>query len=570
LAQDPYLGRQILGQYHIEKKLGEGGMGMVYQADQPAMQRKAAIKILRKEIASPEQIERFQREAQALANMDHPHIVKVYNYGTLDDGALYMAMEFVQGREVDKELQKCGRMEWRRGVGCVIQVADALVEAHHNGVVHRDLKPENILLTEWRDATDFVKVLDFGIAKVLENAQHLESSATIAGVIHGTPQYMSPEQARGDTLDHRSDIYSLGIVLYAMLTGDLPIKSNTLVGYIIAHQQDPPAPLTQYVQDAPKELERIILKMLEKDPATRFQTMQETLDALTALVAPPPVKRTGMKIALAGGLVLLFVAVGVIAWLATQKPKEIKVGLKAGVVDASDNKRPKWVSTPLTSRGEMTLVVGAGIAETKSDAGAKARVAAQLKILEQVGKLITGESVDEVAFRRLFEAAKGKVGAPDVMEAAMKASPFQLGEANATYWSKFQPEGDKAGEYRYWAQHRIKLRQQLSAKIGALEARTKAGIRVIPFFPSFAAVLGVPMGVLATKVKAGGLADKSGLKVGDVITRIDGKEIPDPVTYSRSIKVSYKRMRKTGDPVQIEVVRLEEGAPKTNTIELIK
>ena len=154
MSQDPYLGRQILGQYHIEKKLGEGGMGMVYQADQPAMSRKAAIKILRQEIANEEQIQRFQREAQALANLDHPHIVKVYNFGNLDDGALFMAMEFVQGREMDKVLEEEGRMPWGRAVQVTIQAADALVMAHNNGIVHRDLKPENILLMQYRDSED--------------------------------------------------------------------------------------------------------------------------------------------------------------------------------------------------------------------------------------------------------------------------------------------------------------------------------------------------------------------------------------------------------------------------------
>ncbi|MBM4319830.1 MAG: serine/threonine protein kinase, partial [Deltaproteobacteria bacterium] len=181
--QDTYMGREILGQYQIEKKLGEGGMGMVFLADQPAMARKAAIKILRPELASFEQMERFQREAQTLSNIDHPHIIKVYNFGTLEEGELYIAMEFVQGRELDKVLEDEGRMPWERAVGIIIQAADALVEAHSKGIVHRDLKPENIMLCERRDTADYVKVMDFGIAKVLENNQELQSSATVQGII---------------------------------------------------------------------------------------------------------------------------------------------------------------------------------------------------------------------------------------------------------------------------------------------------------------------------------------------------------------------------------------------------
>jgi len=566
---DPYLGRQILGQYHIEKKLGEGGMGMVYQADQPAMQRKAAIKILRPEMANEDQIQRFQREAQALANIKHPHIIEVYNFGTLDDGALYMAMEFVQGREMDKELENNGRMEWRRAVDVILQGADALVEAHAHGIVHRDLKPENILLMEWREDKDYVKVLDFGIAKVLDNSQVLESSATVMGVIHGTPMYMSPEQARGDKVDHRSDVYSLGIVLYAMMTGELPIKSNTLVGYIIAHQQDPPAPLTQYVPDAPKELERIILKMLEKDPPDRYQTMQEVVDELRALIAPPPPKRRGLKIAIAVAVALLIGAAGVIGWLATQKPKVVKTTMREGVVDASDAQQPAWIKKQLTTKGDRTLVVGYGAGETKGEARDAAVLAAHTKLLGQVASLVRGSAIAEKVFQKIWEVAKEKKITPALMTSALEHSPLHFGEAEATYWEKRREKGDGAARYHYYVQHGSQLSDQLAAKQWALQHKTSRGVRVIPMLPVLASAVVSPTGVIVAKLKKGSSAQKAGIRPGDVILRVDGKAVQTPKDFAKIIKKAAKRSKKSG-PYPVEYVTLKDGEPVKKTVELVK
>ncbi len=569
MAQDPYLGRQILGQYHIEKKLGEGGMGMVYQADQPAMSRKAAIKILRQEIANEEQIQRFQREAQALANLDHPHIVKVYNFGNLDDGALFMAMEFVQGREMDQVLEVDGRMEWKRATTVCLQAADALLMAHNSGIVHRDLKPENILLMEYRDDQDYVKVLDFGIAKVLDNSQSLESSHTMAGVIHGTPMYMSPEQARGDTIDHRSDIYSLGIVLYAMLTGDLPIKSNTLVGYIIAHQQDPPEPIRTHVAGVPKELERIVMKMLEKKPEDRYQTMQECVDELNALLAPPAPKRTGLKIGLVLAALLLLAAAGVIGYLVTH-PKTTGIKMARGVIEASDPAAPAWIKKPLDTRGGRTLVVGTADAETKSEAKTRSTVAASGALLEQVGKLIAGSDPNEIAFAKLFREVKGKSGADsNLMSTALKTSPLPIGEPDATYWEKRRPSESAAARFHFHTRLGVKLEDLAGAKQLALKDKTSFGIRAIPFFPLFARVLDVPTGIVVSKVKKKSKPAKAGIKPGDVIVRVAGKSIADVKTFAKVLKKAAKKSKKTG-PFPVELIRLVDGKATKKTIELSK
>ncbi len=568
MPQDPYLGRQILGQYHIEKKLGEGGMGMVYQADQPAMSRKAAIKILRPEMASEDQIQRFQREAQALANIEHPHIIRVYNFGTLDDGALYMAMEFVQGREMDKELEQNGRMEWERAVNVSIQAADALVEAHRHGIVHRDLKPENILLMEWRESTDYVKVLDFGIAKVLDNSQVLESSATVMGVIHGTPMYMSPEQARGDKVDHRSDIYSLGIVLYAMMTGELPIKSNTLVGYIIAHQQDPPSAISQYVQGVPKDLETITSRMLEKQPEDRYQTMQEVLDEFRALVAPPPPKRTGLKVAIGVALALLLAAGGVIGYLATRPEKE-GTTFQEGVEKASDPKPPAWLKKPLTTKGDRTLVVTSGTAETKGESRAKALRAAHVRLLAQVARSVRGSGPNEEAFRKLYEATRELKPAQGLLTEALTPSPLKLDEAEASYWERRRASPGAAAEFHYHVQQAVTLQALGAAKKWALKHKTAFGIRVIPVLPVVAAALGVPSGVLVAKLKKGKAAEEAGLQPGDVIVRVDGRGVDKPKPFAAVIKKAARRSKKAG-PFPVEYVRLVGGKPVKKTVELSK
>ena len=567
MAQDPYLGRQILGQYNIEKKLGEGGMGMVYQADQPDMSRKAAIKILRQEMANEEQKGRFQREAQALANLDHPNIVKVYNYGELDDGALFMAMEFVQGREMDQVLEIDGRMAWARAVKVVLEAADALVMAHNGGIVHRDLKPENILLMEYRGNPDHVKVLDFGIAKILDNSEALESSHTMAGVIHGTPMYMSPEQARGDAIDHRSDIYSLGIVLYAMLTGDLPIKSNTLVGYIIAHQQDPPEPIRTHVADVPKELERIVMKMLAKKPEERFQHMQECVEELKKIIAPPAPKRTGLKIGFAMAALLLVAAAGTIGYLVTQK-KGGGITMAKGVVEASDPKAPAWVKKPLDTQGGRTLVVGTADAETKHDAKQRSAVAAEAALLEQIGKLISGTGADETAFVGLFRQAKGKQGAdPKLMSLALKESPLKVGEADATYWEKRRVDEAAAARFHYHTRLGIKLEDLAGAKNSVLDNKTSFGVRVIPFFPLFARIFEVPTGVIVTKLKKKSPADKAGVEPGDAIIRVDGKSVSDVKTFAKVLKKAAKRSKKAG-PFDVELVRIVDGKASKQTLQL--
>lgn len=257
------IGREIIGQYVIVDKLGEGGMGEVFLADQPAIGRQVAIKIvspLARARDQDEQVTRFRNEAKAAASLECPHIVQIFNWGELDDGTLFMAMEYLAGSTLAQVLADHGPVEAELSVAIVTQICAALTDAHAAGIIHRDLKPSNIMLIERGDDRHFAKVLDFGVAK-LEG-----SDITRSGAMFGTPQYMSPEQLRGDSLDGRSDLYSLGVMLYEMLAGNLPFASPTAIGFITAHLHDPPPPLPAAV---PRALAEVVLLLLAKDPNER-------------------------------------------------------------------------------------------------------------------------------------------------------------------------------------------------------------------------------------------------------------------------------------------------------------
>jgi serine/threonine-protein kinase len=266
-------------------------MGSVYQADQPEMNRTVAIKILHPKLAGRKDLtSRFRREARAMSQLTHPNTARVFMYGELEeDGSLYIVMEYLEGRNLNQTVRKEGPMSMERAIPILVQVCDALQEAHQMGIVHRDLKPENIFLCRQAGMVDFPKVLDFGLAKVTERQMKPGSMIlTQEGMVFGTPEFMSPEQAQGRTLDARSDVYSLAVILYEAVTGKLPFSAKTAMEYIQKHVTEPIIPLNQRVAGrtfAP-ELEKILEKALAKNPGDRFQTAVEFATALRELYPP--------------------------------------------------------------------------------------------------------------------------------------------------------------------------------------------------------------------------------------------------------------------------------------------
>jgi serine/threonine protein kinase len=285
-APDPFLQREILGgEFRILDKIGTGGMGSVYRAAQPAMSRMVAIKILHPQLAlRKDLISRFRREARAMSQLTHPNTVKVFMYGQLEgDNSLYIVMEHLEGQNLSRIVKREGPLSVPRAITILIQVCGALQEAHEKGIVHRDLKPENIFLCRNGGIADFPKVLDFGLAKITETELRPGSiQLTQEGMVFGTPEFMSPEQAQGKTLDHRSDIYSLAVILYEALTTKLPFRAQTPMDYLQKHVLEPPIPLDGRVPNLlfPPGLGGVINRALSKQREARFATAHEFGEAL--------------------------------------------------------------------------------------------------------------------------------------------------------------------------------------------------------------------------------------------------------------------------------------------------
>ncbi len=280
---DPLMGKTVAHKFRIEKLLGVGGMGKVYKARQLSLDKAVVVKVLHDQFREdPQLVQRFQREAKAASRLNHPNSIQIIDFGQDESGVVFMAMEFLQGQDLFTLLKKQGALPADRIARIMVQVCSALTEAHEQNVIHRDLKPENIMVEDRRGQRDFVKVLDFGIAKIQDAGEGVQA-LTQAGMVCGTPEYMSPEQARGLHLDARSDIYALGVVMYQLAVGELPFVADTPIGIVTKHILEKPVPPRQRRPDVDAELEAIILKAMEKDASRRFASVAEMAEQLEAL-----------------------------------------------------------------------------------------------------------------------------------------------------------------------------------------------------------------------------------------------------------------------------------------------
>ena len=266
--------RMLANRYELIRKIGSGGMAVVYQAYDTSLDRQVAIKLLREEYADdPDFIRRFQKEAKAVARLSHQNIVNIYDFGE-SDGVTYLVMEYVEGSTLKEIIAQHGPLPISQVIDYSIQICYGMAQAHNQQIVHKDIKPHNIMI----DRNHVVKVTDFGIAQAMNNLTMTHNKGIL-----GSAHYFSPEQARGDHVDFESDIYSLGIVMYEMVSGKVPFTGDNPVTVALKHMQEPPPGLLAQREDVPLGLERIIFKALEKNPAYRFKSMEEMADALIDL-----------------------------------------------------------------------------------------------------------------------------------------------------------------------------------------------------------------------------------------------------------------------------------------------
>ena len=277
---DPLLGSTIGdNRYRIDEKLGVGGMGAVYRGEHILMRKAVAVKVLHREMTTmTEVVKRFELEAIAAGRIDHPNVAVATDFGKLADGSFYLVLEYVQGKSLTELIRTDAPLPVERALFIARQVAGGLGAAHAAGIVHRDLKPDNVMLIERGGTKDFVKVLDFGIAKVSSEGG---GGLTRIGAIFGTPAYMAPEQAAGQRVDHRADLYSLGHVLYEMLAGRPAFQAAEVIGLLTKQLTETPPPLPDTIDE---NVRALVMKLLEKDPDARFGTVEELIVAIDALL----------------------------------------------------------------------------------------------------------------------------------------------------------------------------------------------------------------------------------------------------------------------------------------------
>lgn len=295
---DPLVGTVIDDRYRIERTIGEGGMGIVYLATHVVLNKRLAVKVLRRDLAHDgEVVQRFVQEAQSASAIGHENIVDISDFGRLEDGSVYFVMEYLEGQDLSTLIETGDLRPDGPTLRLVRQLGGALAAAHDRGIVHRDLKPDNVFVVQRGNGERTVKVLDFGIAKVAGATGKL----TRTGMVFGTPHYMSPEQASGQEVDQRTDIYALGVIMYEMFTGKVPFDADTFMGILSKHMFEAPVPPSQRIESLDGELgpiEHVILKAIAKRPEDRYQTIGALLDDLDVIegggqvAAPDPATQT--------------------------------------------------------------------------------------------------------------------------------------------------------------------------------------------------------------------------------------------------------------------------------------
>ena len=360
------IGRTV-GNYVIRDKVGQGGMGVVYRADHPHINRRVAVKVLHPgSDRESEVVHRFFTEARAATEIQNEHIVEVLDFGELPEGLPYLVMEWLEGQSLGALLAAETKLPVARTAHIVQGVVQALKAAHPKGVVHRDLKPDNVFLVRREGDADFVKVLDFGIAKLMVTSSRPARFQTQTGAIIGTPAYMSPEQCRGaKEIDHRTDIYSLGVMAYQMATGRLPFAADSLGELLFKHLSEEPVPPSAIDRSVPEVMSAMILRALDKDPERRpslDELSAAMVRAVQASTLPPSLSTGGLSGAMAGGTVRVPAAVGTAATAAAVSVSNTTLGASASEIGIEQRLRARPRRWPVVaSLGAVAVAMVAGV-----------------------------------------------------------------------------------------------------------------------------------------------------------------------------------------------------------------
>ena len=335
------VGQVVADRYHVVKKLGEGGMGQVYLAEHVKMGRRSAIKVMNPAMVhDPDAVARFNREASNASRITHPNVCAIYDFAETPDGLIYLAMEFIEGEPLTDLLEREGALAVPRATAIFLQTADALQAAHDLGIVHRDLKPDNIMLSRKKGGGDTVKVVDFGIAKAVGGDQ-AGQKVTKTGLVVGTPEFMSPEQLSGDTLDGRSDLYSLALVFYRMLIGKLPFEATSVQETMIKRLTDEPTKLAEARPDLsfPPGLQPVLDTALARTPMERYQSVAKFAADVAAVTGRP--------------------TTGAVPHTRSRGDSEAKTQLLAPI-SAASGPRKQWSLTPVVVAGVVVILAGGG------------------------------------------------------------------------------------------------------------------------------------------------------------------------------------------------------------------
>jgi len=289
------VGTILADRYQVLKVIGDGGMGSVFLAEHVTLRKKVALKVLHPELCRDQtHVDRFLQEARAASMIDHDNIVNIVDFGTVPGGSVFFAMEFLEGRDLSGALRADGRMPWPRVQNFMLQIVRALRAAHQKGIIHRDLKPANCFVVTKSDGREFIKLLDFGIAKVTDSEN--DKGLTRTGAVFGTAKYMAPEQACGETADARTDIYATAVLMYELLTGVVPFDGDNFMRVLSRHLTEPLTLPSTMAPDAgiPPMVESIVVKALSKKRDDRYQSMVEFEEALLALGPDGTLRAGGM------------------------------------------------------------------------------------------------------------------------------------------------------------------------------------------------------------------------------------------------------------------------------------